>query len=240
MVHQLLSLLYRYCSTLLQDAEARAACMRACSTGCACQARVSPDQLGTRPAQHAPHSLALLPDSSRGTAQAYYDSAGRPGAAIDTEDVALAIQAREAFSFTGPPPKHVRPPHEQPGLVMLNFHVVQWPALGPGDTAAGMRPVLQCSEQTARAQVMLELAEQINSRPLPAVSQRAGLLVPQDEDALLAQNLRLRVRDARLSDADVSVRAPAGAPAPGAAREGRSAAAGLACRLLRGLAEGCW
>ena len=67
------------------------------------------------------------------------------------------------------------------------------------------------SKLNMHVQVVLELAEQINGRPLPPVSQRAGLLVPQDEDALLAQNMRLRVQDARLSDADVSIRPPAGA-----------------------------
>ena len=61
---------------------------------------------------------------------------------------------------------------------------------------------------------MMELAEQINSRPLPAIrssNPRAGLLIPPDEDALLAQNLRLRVGPARLTDADVSITPPPGA-----------------------------
>ena len=64
------------------------------------------------------------------------------------------------------------------------------------------------------AQVMQELAEQINARPLPPVSQRAGLMIPPDEDALLAQNLRLQVQPARLSEGDVTITAPQGEPLP--------------------------
>ena len=57
---------------------------------------------------------------------------------------------------------------------------------------------------TAAMQVMIELAEAINSKPLPPVSQRHGLLLPPDEDALLAQNTQLHVRPGRLSDASAS------------------------------------
>ena len=84
MVHQLLSLLYRYTSTILQDAEV--------SSSAEVEVTNLPDML---------HWL------QRGVVQAYYDTAGRPGAGLDVEDVMLAVQAREAFTFTGPPPKHV-------------------------------------------------------------------------------------------------------------------------------------
>ena len=53
------------------------------------------------------HPQAASSESSP-TLQAYYETAGKPGAGLDVEDVMLAVQAREAFTFTGPPPKHVR------------------------------------------------------------------------------------------------------------------------------------
>ena len=60
---------------------------------------------------------------------------------------------------------------------------------------------------------MIELAEAINSKPLPPVSQRHGLLLPPDEDALLAQNTQLHVRLGRLSDASASTQPSATASA---------------------------
>ena len=50
----------------------------------------------------------------------------------------------------------------------------------------------------------MELAEAINSKPLPPVSQRHGLLLPPDEDALLAQNMQLHVRPGRLTEASAA------------------------------------
>ena len=60
---------------------------------------------------------------------------------------------------------------------------------------------------------MLELAEAINSKPLPPVSQRHGLLLPPDEDALLAQNMQLHVRPGRLTEASAASQPGAAASA---------------------------
>ena len=61
----------------------------------------------------------------------------------------------------------------------------------------------------------MELAEQINAKPLPPVSQRHGLLLPPDEDALLAQNMQLHVRSGRLSEAATSSQDASGSAGAG-------------------------
>lgn len=95
-IHQLMNLMYRYTSDILQDADA------------------------------------------------YHERAGRPGGEIGTDDVLLAIQGRESFSFAGPPPQDM----------------------------------------------LVELANQINSQQLPEFSDRHGLRLPHEDDCLLAQPYR--------------------------------------------------
>ncbi|KAK9808042.1 hypothetical protein WJX73_008143 [Symbiochloris irregularis] len=74
-------------------------------------------------------------------ADAYHERAGRPEGGIATEDVLLAIQGREAFTFVPPPPQDV----------------------------------------------LFEMADQINKKPLPEFAERPGLRIPNKDDSLTAQ-----------------------------------------------------
>ena len=101
-VLQLLDFLYRYVSETLQDADVR---FIACFSAKIVTLRMR-EALGTLAKTDVCKSS--LNHSQRQVLQAYSERASKARREITPEDILLAIQSRESFSFVQPPPQDVR------------------------------------------------------------------------------------------------------------------------------------